>query len=596
MRSSTRWRAAAVFAAAASLAVAGCGGGNNNETTTGGNQPTKPPAGAKRGGDLTVLYNGDVDNADPGITYYQYGFNVAYATQRPLYSYKPDDPTNPQPDLAEGPPQISSDGKTVTVKLRSGVKFSPPVNRAVTSKDVKYGLERGFLKTVNGAYVGAYMGDVVGLKAYQDGKASDISGITTPDDQTLVIKLGRPRGAIVAGMLSLPASAPVPQDYAAKFDKQQPSTYAQHQVATGPYMFKNDASGKVTGYKAGSEIDLVRNPNWQQSTDYKPGYLNSITIKEGVDPDVGARQIVNGSHLLSGDFQLTPATLQRVETHNKDLLVLTPPTGRYRYIALNNRDKPFDNVNVRRALTAVFDREALRKAFGGPIVGIIPTHWIPPGQPGYDEAGGAQGPGYDFMSHPTGDPQLAAEYMKKAKADGVADISAAGKYTGSHVFTMVADSATQQKNVAQVAQQEFAKLGFKTNLKAVTRDAMYTKFCQVPKSEPDICPSVGWLKDFADPETLLGPVFNGKNILDTGNSNFNLLNDPAANKLMDQAEVVNDPTKRKQAWANVDKKITDLAPGIPWLWDKQPILHSADVNGVINVANASWDLTFTSVK
>src|SRR5690348_4833103 len=211
----------------------------------------------------------------------------------------------------------------------------------------------------------------------------------------------------------------------------------------------------VKSYKPGNEIDLVRNPNWQQSTDYKPGYLNSITIKEGVDPDVGARQIVNGSHLLSGDFQLTPATLQRTERTAKDLLVLTPPTGRYRYIALNEHTKPFDNVNVRRAISAAFDRTALRQAFGGPLVGDIPTHWIPPGQPGFDEGGGPKGPGYDFMAHPSGDMQLATDYMKKAGFPS-------GKYTGSHTFTMVADSATQQKNVAEVAAQQFAKLGFKT--------------------------------------------------------------------------------------------------------------------------------------
>ena len=86
----------------------------------------------------------------------------------------PSNPTTrktPEPDLAEAAPEISADGKTVTVKIRSGVKFSPPVNRVVTSKDVAYGIERGFLKTVNGPYVGAYMGDLLGLKAFQDGKA-----------------------------------------------------------------------------------------------------------------------------------------------------------------------------------------------------------------------------------------------------------------------------------------------------------------------------------------------------------------------------------------------------------------------------------------
>jgi len=160
----------------------------------------------------------------------------------------------------------------------------------------------------------------------------------------------------------------------------------------------------------------------------------------------------------------------------------------------------------------------------------------------------------------------------------------------------VSDNATQQLNVTQVAQAQFAKLGFNVKIKAVTRDSMYTKYCQVKKAEPPICPSVGWLKDFADPETLLGPVFKGSNILAVGNSNFAQLNDPKVNSLMDKAEVVNDPAARNQAWGDVDKAITDAAPGIPWLWDKQPVLHSKNVNGVINQNLATWDFTATSIK
>jgi peptide/nickel transport system substrate-binding protein len=130
----------------------------------------------------------------------------------------------------------------------------------------------------------------------------------------------------------------------------------------------------------------------------------------------------------------------------------------------------------------------------------------------------------------------------------------------------------------------------------VTRDSMYTKFCQVPKNQPDVCPSVGWLKDFADPETLLAPVFKGDNILDQANSNFALLDDPEINRMMDEAELLNDPEERNQAWGEIDRAVTELAPGIPWLWDKQPMLRSENVNGVVNVANASFDLTFTSIR
>jgi hypothetical protein len=35
---------------------------------------------------------------------------------------------------------------------------------------------------------------------------------------------------------------------------------------------------------------------------------------------------------------------------------------------------------------------------------------------------------------------------------------------------------------------------------------------------------------------------------------------------------------------------------VPWLWDKQPLLQAKDTSGVVNKANAAWDLTFTSIK
>src|SRR4051794_26920454 len=584
-------RAVPALAAAFVLALAaGCGGGDDNSSEQSTQNNNAAPKEAKKGGDLSVLYAADVDNIDPGITYYQYGFLVAYATQRPLYSFKPDDATTPEPDLADGPPQITDGGKTLTIKIRTGVKFSPPVNREVTSKDVKYAIERAFTPQVAGPYVGAYMSDIAGLKAFQDKKATEISGITTPDDQTIVFKLSRPRAAIVAGALALPVSAPVPKEYAEKFDKETPSKYGQNQVFTGPYMIENDSSGKLTGYTPGSVIKLVRNPNWDASTDYKPAYLDSITIKQGTDPQVGSRQVLEGSKMLTGDFQLPAQILSSVsQGDQKDQLVLTPPTGRFRYIALNNRVKPFDDINVRKALSAAFDRDAMRKAFGGPLVGDIPTHWIPPGQPGFDEAGGDAGPGVDFLAKPEGDLNLAMEYMKKAGY-------ASGKYDGGKTFSGVSDNATQQKQLSETAVAQFAKLGFNVKMRYVTRDSMYTKYCQVPSNQPDVCPSVGWLKDFADPEAELGPVFNGKNIIDQGNSNFSLIDDPKINAAMDKAEVINEPEARNKAWGEVDKMLTEAAPSIPWLWDKQPMLKSKDVNGVVNQANAAWDLTATSIK
>src|SRR3954452_22943583 len=143
----TRVTALLVLAVVAAVA-AGCGSSSDNKTSS-TKAPSSAPAGAKKGGTLTMVSNGDVDNKlDPGYSYYQFDFILDNDLHRTLLRYKPNDTTNPSPDLAAAKPQVSSDAKTITVKIRTGVKFSPPVNRAVTSKYVKYSMERDILPQV----------------------------------------------------------------------------------------------------------------------------------------------------------------------------------------------------------------------------------------------------------------------------------------------------------------------------------------------------------------------------------------------------------------------------------------------------------------
>src|SRR3954452_19224438 len=164
-----RWtRLAALMAVALIAAVAaGCGSSSSSSTSSSSSSsstPTSAPANAKKGGTLTMLSSGDVDNnLDPGYSYYQYDFILDNDLHRTLYRYKPNDTSKPSPDLAASEPQISKDAKTVTIKIRKGVKFSPPVNREVTSKDVKYAMERDFLPQVGNGYAGAYWGDIIGV-------------------------------------------------------------------------------------------------------------------------------------------------------------------------------------------------------------------------------------------------------------------------------------------------------------------------------------------------------------------------------------------------------------------------------------------------
>jgi peptide/nickel transport system substrate-binding protein len=578
---------------AVSLGVAACGGSDEKSSTGTSGTNAGTPAKAQKGGKLTALWAGDTDFIDPGQTYYQMGTTIVRATQKTMLTPKVDDPTKPEPDMAASTPEISEDGCAVTVKLKPGVKFSPPVNSVVTSKDVKYAIERGFFNTVNNGYAGAYFGDVKGAKVGVK-PGTKIPGIETPDDSTIVFNLnpkeqGKCTGGVLAGALVMPLSAPVPESYAAEYDAKNPSLYGDHQVATGPYMVENDASGKAIGYQATKHIHLVRNPNWSPETDNRPAYVDEIEILEGNgDPTVMGRKILEGKSMINGDQPPTPSVLRDALKSKKEQVALVP-SGGGRWISLDTRQEPFNDINVRKALSAGFDRNALRLTRGGATVGDIPTHYIPPGLLGFEESGGMEGPGLDFMSKPGGDAALAAEYFKKAGF-------ASGKYDGGKEFLMVADTEGVGAKTAEVAKEEFARFGFKVRLRQVEHAAMYTKFCNVPSADVAICPNVGWLKDFADPQTYLDPTFNGENILKQNNSNWSEIDDKALNKEMNTAKLLTDPAERAQAWADIDKKITGLAPAINWIWDKSENIESSNVNGVIDKDNALFSLSYTSIK
>jgi len=491
--------------------VAACGGSDNKSSTSSsggsgaGTTKNADEAPASKGGKLTELLASDVDYLDPGHTYYTQGFQVQYAINRPLYFFKPGDAIKPVPDLAASAPEFSSDKKTVTIKLRPGVKFSPPVNRAVTSKDVKYAVERFFSSNVGGQYPG-YFQPIVGAPTKPTNGVKTVSGIETPDDQTIVFKLKEPIAAAFAAALVLPATIPVPEEYAKKFDAKAQSTYNTHVVATGPYMVQNDSSGNLTGYKPGKSISIVRNPNWDPKTDFRPAYLDSIFMKTNAsDANVSARQVIDGQSMIL-DTNPPANILRELVTKIKDQYQ-SVPGGTYRYFPMNTEVKPFDNINVRKAVMAGFDRDAVRKARGGKYIGPIATHWLPPDFPGFEQAGGLKGFGFDYFSdkNEKGDMAVAAKYFKAAGY-------ASGKYEGNDTILMVGANADPGKAQSEVAKAQLEKMGFKVRLRLLPQDAVYTDWCQVPAKKVGMCGGAAWSKDFADPQSMLEPVLAGYTI------------------------------------------------------------------------------------
>jgi peptide/nickel transport system substrate-binding protein len=590
----TRKLASAALAGALALGLAACGsgsgvsGGSGITVAKGIQTPlSEAQSGGKRGGTLTVLNQTDFEQIDPGLAYYNIDYEAVYATQRPLFSYKPNTFATPSPDMASEEAQISDGGKTITVHIRKGVHFSPPVNREVTSADVAYAIERGANENVENPYFEAYFKS---LQGFNQAKGGPFPGITTPNPSTIVFHLSEPKAPIVLAALVLPLSAPVPEEYAKQFDAKKPTEYGNYQVATGPYMFKADSAGKVlgVGYQPGKSATLVRNPNWNPATDSRPAYLDQINIQIGGDPTVIGRQVLEGSNMVQNEPPAQPTVRLAFEKFRTQLEI-SPGAGSH-YIAVDNKQGPFANVNVRKALWAALDRTAMNKARGGALVTNVMTHFIYPEIPGFEQAGGLQGPRVDYNAYPEGNAAVAAKYMKLAGYPS-------GKYTGGKTLQIVGSNGSPNTEDAEIVNQTLKNLGFKTKFTLVESSVMYSKYCGTPAESIDVCPSVGWVADFGDPQAVLDVAFNGKNIVSTGNNNWGQVDNPEINKAMDAAELVVGVKARAEAWAAIDRKLVAQAAAIPFDWDKQPNVESKDVAGVGDLWNTGqWDYSYTSLK
>lgn len=595
MKLAPRRRArAAVLGCAGALALAlgACGGdddsgsdtpsGGGGAVTSAGFDAALPSDDQKKGGRLKLLAAEGFQHLDPGQAYFQLDYMTVFAAHRALYYYKPEDSENPIPDLADGPPEISSDGRTVTVKMKSGIKYgtvkkTPIDGKEVKSADVKYAFERALNPSVPNGYFASYFTSLVGAKG---AKGKPISGITTPDDRTIVFKLDQPFGATVAEALVMPISIPMPKSYVARFDARQPNPYEtdpERQAFTGPYMIKS--------YQPGRTLKLVRNPHWDASTDSRPAYLDEIDWVINADENVAGRQIFDGTNLANGDTP-APASVRRFATRAKDRISFTPLGNRW--VPLNTQRKPFSDINVRKAVLAATDRRAMQLTRGGALTGDIATHFLPPGIPGFEQAGGAEGTGVDYLAKPSGDPDLAAEYLKKA---GFAD----GKYKGSAIV-MVSSADSPGKESALVVRRALESLGFEVRQRSVDQSTFYDLCNSLPQQKKiDVCMNMGWLPDFFDGLAMLNSNFNG-DALGPVNQNPALQDDPKINAAMNEAAKIADPEDRAQAWGEVDKLLVENAVALPWYWDKQANIVSKNVHGVVGTWNAAWDLSFMSIR
>ncbi|HZA18282.1 MAG TPA: ABC transporter substrate-binding protein [Pseudonocardiaceae bacterium] len=566
MRTSRR----VVIGMIAALVLVGCGGPstsgpNTSGPSTGGTAGGGAAGGIHNpsdatGGTLRFANSGDWDSLDPADTYYAYSFNFIRNYGRALLMFKSapgQQGATLVPDLAESLGRSSDDSKTWTYTLRQGVKFED--GTPVTSKDVKYAVERSLDKTTfpNGP---TYFNDLLDRQGYTspysdpDPDKLGLKAIETPDDRTIVFRLRKAFSGFDY-LAQLPATMPVPQA------KDTGSKYKEHVVSTGPYMFQTNELGK--------RFTMVRNPHWDPATDPNRQPLpDRITV----DLNVNADDVDN--RLISGDLDVSiegagvgPSAQGRILA-DQDLRANTDSAlvARLWYTALNSDVAPLDNIHCRKAVLYAADRTGYQRAYGGATGGEIATNILPPVIPGAKR--------FDLYPVPNNTGDIA-----KARDE----LAQCGQPNGFTTGISYRAERPKEKATAEALQQSLARAGINLEIKPYP----LTDYGRLYAGKPDFAKSnglglmvFGWGADWPDGYGFLSQLVDSRVIRATG-GNTNLgIKDPAIDQLLDQALLTTDTAAREQIWVDIDRKVMEGAFVLPGVWAKGLLYRPPNLTNV----------------
>jgi peptide/nickel transport system substrate-binding protein len=557
------------LSAVAALVLAACGGGN--VASSGGSGGGSGGSGAadangvhnpstEKGGTLRFANSGDWDSLDPADTYYAYSWDFIRLYGRSLVMFKSapgKDGATLVPDLAESLGKSSDNAKTWTYTLRKGVKFED--GTPVTSKDVKYAVERSLDKTTfpNGP---TYFNDFLDLQGYTtpyEDPSPDklgLKAIETPDDQTIVFKLKSPFSGFDY-FAQLPSTIPVPAA------KDTGSKYKEHVVSTGPYMFDTNELGKG--------FTLKRNPNWDPATDpNRPALPDRYEVTLNVNAD----DVDN--RLQSGDLDVSiegtgvqPAAQGKILADptlkaNTDSAVV----ARLWYTAINGDVAPLDNVECRKAVLYAVDKTGYQRAYGGATGGDIATNLLPPVIPGAQS----------FDTYATPNNQGDIDKAKQA-------LQACGQPNGFKTSISYRAERPKEKATAESLQQSLARAGIQTDLKPYPLG----DYLKLYAGKPDFAKSnglglmvYGWGADWPDGYGFLAQIVDSRVIRATGGNSNLSVKDPAVDALLDKALTTTDTTAREAIWVDIDKKVMDDAFVLPGIWAKGLLYRPKNLTNV----------------
>jgi peptide/nickel transport system substrate-binding protein len=541
------------FAAVGAFGLAACGSDSNNSSSSSGGGETETSTAEETSGGgpvdageegnqedktLEITYASFPDYMDPQLSYTAEGWTAMGEVYIPLLTYKHGEGaegSEVEPGLAKEMPKVSNGGKTYTLFLRPGLKYSD--GKPVKASDFPYSVERMFKVNSGGS---PFFTSIVGAEQFAKTKTGGIPGIKTNDKTgEIQITLEKPRGTF-ENELALMFTAPVPKG------TPNEDLSANPPPGTGPYMLKN--------VKPGSGWEYERNPAWATNSKilsgYPTGHVGGAKVTIIRNPQTQVNDIEQGKYQWMQN-PVPAARYAEVKENFEGTQFKVNPTISTYYFWMNTKVAPFDDPKVRQAINYAVDPAALERVYSGQIKGT--QQILPPGMLGYEK--------YELYPH---DINKAKELLKEANPSDM-DI------------TVWTDDESPNNEAGEYYDSLLKELGFNTTLKIINKDNYFTVIGN--QSTPNLDTGwADWFEDYPHPNDFFQPLLAGESILKTNNGNFAYWDNKEDNDRIRKLGEEQLEKPQQEEYAALDKKIMEEAPWAPYGTRTLDTFVSSDIN------------------
>jgi ABC-type transport system substrate-binding protein len=452
---------------------------------------------------------------------------------------------------------VSPTGLTYTFNLRKAQAFAN--GDPLTAQDVVYSLNRVTSWNASGfapAPFGSAYSDIVGYTAWFNGGrppaagVEGLSGVTAPNESTVVIHLVRPQ-AYFLNELALPSAAILDPSVVNSYGA---VTYQQHAVGSGPY--------GLVSWRQGSDMVLEPNPYYSGPN---PPKLAQVIFVVGIPYAAQLAQFEAGQvDAIWQPDEATYLTALHTAALKKDLE--TQPGDTIWYFALNTSKAPFNKQDVRLAVNYAINRTSVLRLLDG--TGSVMTQPLPPANRGYEK--GLQPYKYD--------PALAKELLAKAG------------YPHGFTVTLVNTDGALPESLSYNIQAQLAKVGITVTLQFFDQAALYLSYIENPKN-PFGMAFDGWTELYPDPQAVLFNTLDGQNV---GGLNIAAWRNTAFDALVQKADTLpsSQEAERLKLYDQAQAVEIQQAPWVPMYYQAQTAL----VQPWVAPRTESATLPYLSVK